>query len=328
MTAFDPLWVPILTHYRENAPQRLDRPRTEDHIRRLTPFVRQYLVAGTTGDGWEMTDQLLGEWIALLQETEVVSRDHSILFGAFGDTTEAVIRRTRLIEGALEGTPLKATYAGLTVCAPVSAEASQEDIFDHFSRIIEATHSPIAVYQLPQVVKCEIAPETLERLTQTTNRIVLFKDTSGADKVANSLCDFGDMRLLRGAEGDYATQVKPNGPYDGWLLSTANGLARELRSVADAVAGGAFGEAEEASRRLTALVEDLFAAAADLPDGNPFSNANRAVDHVFAHGPRWRKASSVLASGQHLPEEFLARVEALLSEADFEPGDGYRSKFA
>jgi dihydrodipicolinate synthase/N-acetylneuraminate lyase len=324
MTDFDPLWVPVLTHYEATPKRRLDRARTAEHLAHIAPYVRQYLIAGTTGDGWEMSDETLADWIDFTQTPGILTQDQTVLFGAFGDTTDAVIARAQMIEQALDAKPLAARYAGLTLCAPVSKTATQGEIADHFHRILAATTSPIAIYQLPQVVHCEIAPETFAALA-ASDRVTLFKDTSGADKVAASGVSTGSARLLRGAEGDYAAQMKPNGKYDGWLLSTANSLAQQLRAIADKVASGDQQSATTDSKTVSKLVVSLFAAAEGLPHGNPFSNANRAVDHILAYGQGWRNASATIASGPALPEDFLASIEALLNDAGLATNAGYIS---
>lgn len=324
MTDFDPLWVPVLTHYDATPERRLDRERTAAHLSHIAPYVRQYLIAGTTGDGWEMSDQTLADWIDLAQTPGVLTKDQTVLFGAFGDTTDAVIERAQMIERTIAAKPLAASYAGLTVCAPVSKDATQDEIAEHFRRILAATTSPIAIYQLPQVVHCEIAPDTFAMLAGS-ERITLFKDTSGEDRVAKSGVSTGTAKLLRGAEGDYAAHVKkPDGAYDGWLLSTANGLAPQLRAIADKSAAGDWKEAATASDALTKLVASLFAAADGLPFGNPFSNSNRAVDHILAYGTDFRNVPAMTASGETLPDAFLSAIEALLKEAGIETTTGYR----
>ena len=323
-SAFDPLWVPVLTHYDASPETRLDRARTAAHLRHISPHVRQYLIAGTTGDGWQMPSRVLEDWLDLARNPNVLSPEHTVLFGAFAATTEAVIARAQAIENAIGDRPPAATYAGLTVCAPIAAAATQNEIVQHFERILDATTSPIAIYQLPQVVQCEIAPETCAALAKDNPRITLFKDTSGKDAVATSGVTSGSTRLLRGAEGDYAGHLKSNGPYDGWLLSTANSLAPQLRAIAGMVAAGQQDDADAASKKLTTLVEGLFAAADGLPSGNPFSNANRAVDHIMAHGANWRTAPARLASGDQLPDSFLQRVETLLQNFGLNTQAGYR----
>lgn len=119
--------------------------------------------------------------------------------------------------------------------------------------------------------------------------------------------------------------MKPNGAYDGWLLSTANGLAPQLRSIADKVASGDQNGATAESDAVSKLVASLFAAADGLPSGNPFSNANRAVDHILAYGTDWRTAPAQIASGETLPEDFLATIETLLTGAEISTEDGYQN---
>lgn len=314
---FDLLWAPILTHY--DADGRLDAPRAAAQIASLAPHARQLLVAGTTGDGWEMTDAVLGDWLALLARG--LGDGHRVLASAFAETTEGVVARARRIEAALHGTD--APFAGLTVCAPVEAGASQERIADHLRAVLDATDAPLAVYQLPQVTGCQIAPGTLSALCAETDRIVLAKDTSGTDALTLSGLDFGPARLLRGAEASYAQHLAPEGRYDGWLLSSANGLAPALRGIAEDVATGRDEQARAASDRLSALVADLFTLAGDLPIGNPFSNANRAVDHLHAHGGDWRAQPARTASGDLLPEPFLAEVAARLENDGEMRANGY-----
>lgn len=325
MNTFDPLWVPVLTHYDAASNLRLDNERTADHLMHISPHVSQFLIAGTTGDGWEMSDEVLMDWIQFAQTPGILSPDHKVLFGAFGPTTEAVIERAKLIEEAIDAKPLSASYAGLTLCAPVAADATQAEIADHFHRILSATRSPIAIYQLPQVVHCSIAPETFSEIASSSTRVTLFKDTSGDDSVATSGVMTGSARLLRGAEGDYVAHLKPNGAYDGWLLSTANGLAPQLRTIAKLVEQGQLAEAFVASDSLSGLAASLFEAAGGLPSGNPFSNANRAVDHILAHGAAWGSASAHLVSGDVLPDDFLQSIEALLQEAGMDTTSGYRA---
>ncbi|HYJ18186.1 MAG TPA: hypothetical protein VEW72_03345 [Burkholderiales bacterium] len=57
----DRLWVPLLTHYRRQGQAvEIDPDRIAAHVSYIRPWVRQFLLAGSTGDGWEMSlEQLL-----------------------------------------------------------------------------------------------------------------------------------------------------------------------------------------------------------------------------------------------------------------------------
>lgn len=312
--ANDPLWVPLIGHY--TAPGMLHDARIRRHIGAVAPDVRQYLIAGTTGDGWAMDDDTLGQWLAVASDAATIGPAQSFIVGAFGDDAAAVIARAAMIEAHFETHPSAGHFAGLTVCAPRLPGAGQAEILAHFREILSATRAPIAIYQLPQITGCEITPETFATLARENDRIFLFKDTSGGDAVANAGLATGKARLLRGAEGDYARHLKPAGKYDGWLLSTANGFAPTLRRIANA------GD-ERLSAALTALVGELFAAAAKL-GGNAFADANRGVDHMRAYGAAWRDAPAPLRiDGSPLPTDFLAGVAAALERSGETLAGGY-----
>ena len=230
MNNFDPLWAPILTHYELADDLRLNKALIKKHMKWLEPSVKQFLVCGTTGDGWILSDKLINDWLEILTEKNFLTDQNKILFGAFGNTTKEVLHRAKLIEDYLTDHTCEASFFGLTLCAPVNEKITQNEIIKHFEKIIENTLLPISIYQLPQVVKCEIKPETLKYLKDKfKKRIVLFKDTSGEDKVIDSKIDFGDLKFLRGAEKNYFNHIKPRGKYDGFLLSTANCFGKVLR---------------------------------------------------------------------------------------------------
>ena len=312
----DPLWTPIIGHYDE---ARLDRARIQAHVAQLRPYVRQFLIGGTTGDGWQLDQALLGQWLDLIADPGLFDADHVVLVGAFGATTDEVIERARFIEERLDARPAAATFAGLTLCPPVDADASQDAIARHFEAVLAATSSPVAIYQLPQVTGCEIAPRTFAHLAAAQPRIRYFKDTSGEDRVAWAGLPTNGVRLLRGAEGHYAQQLRPAGPYHGWLLSTGNGLASELREIADLTAQGRMEQARCLSDRLAALVAELFALATPF-GGNAFADANRAADHLQAYGPAWASAPPPRRlDGSLLPFDLIAGAERALNAAGIRP---------
>ena len=204
------------------------------------------MVCGTTGDGWNLTDKLILNWLDILNDNSLIKKDNKILFGAFGKTTEDVLRRADIIERYLIKNGSSAGFFGLTLCAPVNENIKQKEIISHFKRIIENTHLPISIYQLPQVVKCKIEPETLKILKDNfQDRIQLFKDTSGEDDVVNSGINFNDLIFLRGAEENYFDHLQPHGKYDGFLLSSANCFGKILREICNNVANGNFEDAEK-----------------------------------------------------------------------------------
>ncbi len=108
--------------------------------------------------------------------------------------------------------------------------------------------------------------------------------TSGNDRVAKSQFNFEGVFLVRGAEGDYARWPKSaGGPYDGFLLSTANVFARELDALLRFLDEGRRDQAQVLADRVSRVVESCFACVHGFPTGNAFTNANKILDHLMAH---------------------------------------------
>ncbi|MBO0904274.1 dihydrodipicolinate synthase family protein [Jiella sonneratiae] len=322
----DALFVPVLTHYAPGAAGTVDLARMLAHIRHIRPQVRQVMLAGSTGDGWELDDAAFDALIDLAASPEIAALDLSLLFGALRPTTDAVIARLERLEQRLGQDPaLARRVAGAVVCPPVDREASQAAILSHYDAVFAACRLPIAVYQLPQVTLCRIEPETMARLSQSP-RVPLFKDSSGEDLVAKSGLGFAEVALVRGAEGGYVEALKPAGPYDGWLLSTGNALADPLRRLLALKAEGRGEEADALSADLSQAVAAIFAAAKDEGGANAFSNANRAMDHIAAHGRHWPEAPLPLKVDGTALSERLVRAAADLAGA-FLPvgGAGYQT---
>jgi 4-hydroxy-tetrahydrodipicolinate synthase len=48
------LWCPPLTHYTDDG--NIDLERMAAHLGHMSRWIKTYLVPGTTGDGWKMTE--------------------------------------------------------------------------------------------------------------------------------------------------------------------------------------------------------------------------------------------------------------------------------
>ena len=315
MNNFHPLWAPILTHYELADNLRLNKALIKKHMKWLEPSVKQFLVCGTTGDGWIISDKLINDWPEILTGKNFLTDQNKILFGAFGNTTKEVLHRAKLIEDYLTDHTCEASFFGLTLCAPVNEKITQNEIIKHFEKIIENTLLPISIYQLPQVVKCEIKPETLKYLKDKfKKRIVLFKDTSDEDKVIDSKIDFGDLKFLRGAEKNYFNHIKPRGKYDGFLLSTANCFGKVLREILKEVEENNFEKAENLSKKLSDIIRVSFDKGEKLNFGNPFSNVNKAFLHVIFNKEKFNDLNCKTCFKNNIPGDFLTYANGLLVE--------------
>lgn len=324
------LWCPLLTHYRSDG--AIDRERMAAHLQHLSPCVKGFLIPGSTGDGWEMSDAEIRQLLEIGVE-ECKRLDLNLLIGVLKNDAREVLKTmaqtvqwlgSRTNGRSVEDSLAQAKVCGFTVCAPRGKELSQEEIETALVSVLEMG-LPIAVYQLPQITQNEIGPELASSLAQRFANFILFKDTSGADRVVVSERSLEGVFTVRGAEGDYARWLNTaGGPYHGFLLSTANCFARELHQIIDDISEKRMDTARQMAARLTSVVAEVFQLVNSVPEGNPFANGNKAIDHFFAQGPRAAEISPPrLHAGSRLPLEVIRATGEALSRHGLMPNKGY-----
>lgn len=320
------LWCPIISHYDERG--NFDEERFSAHIAALSPYVGGYLAPGSTGDGWEMEESEALELVDLLRG--LMGRyDRMLLMGVLktgrGDAARAAetLKVRYGYQGKLEDLKEQG-MCGITVTPPKGSELPQEVIREELSSLL-SVGLPAALYQLPQITENRMSPETVSSLAAEYPNFYLFKDTSGEDHVALDGELPEDLFLVRGAEGDYYRRLEgAGGPYDGFLLSTANSFPAELSRIIEAVEWRDVEQAKQLSDRLSSVVGKAFSIVQRLPFGNPFANANKVVDHFMAHGGGWKKAACPMThSGEVMPDVIVERTAELLQEYRLIPERGY-----
>ena len=325
-----PLWCPSLTHF--DASRRIDLQRMEAHLTWMMPHVKGYLVPGSTGDGWDLDDT----------ETETVvrfaidmarKRGVSLLLGALRkstadvkDSIEKFLDILRSLTGKADplASLVAAGVSGFTVCPPAGKDLDQATIGAALEIILDKG-LPVALYQLPQVTGNEATPETFARLVDRYPNLILFKDSSGADGIALSGVDARGVFLVRGAEGNYAKWLKAGGgAYDGFLLSTANSFPAELRAVVGGIREGRLDEATRLSTALSGAVAEVFTLVGEIPCGNAFTNANKAIEHFMAFGSAAaERQGPMLHGGIRIPAGILSATSDILHRYGLMPQKGY-----
>ena len=326
------LWCPPVTHYVDDG--SVDIARMAAHWRSMSAYVGGFLVPGSTGEGWDMAEAEVDALVDLAIGL-AVGLDTRLLIGVLQVDAETMIRRVDAIVADLRArtglhNPFQALKAchvvGFTICPPRGAALTQDQIRDALAQVLDLG-IPIALYQLPQITQNEVSAATFADLATRYPNLIMFKDTSGQDRVPLSDGGASGVFLVRGAERDYAKWLDATGGcYHGFLLSTANGFARELREVIDLAVSGQVEAAQRLSRRLTAAVDACFDAVSDLPYGNPFASANKAIYHHMAYGARAvDMAAPLLHSTRRLPEGVVRTIGEILREHSLVPPIGYLS---
>ena len=324
------LWCPPLTHF--SHPGRLDEERIRRHWQHLSPYVKGVLVPGSTGEGWEMSDedirQLLEVTLDITKATDirvlvgVLKTDVSGMLECIDATLAYLKQRTGI--NCTEEALLESNVVGFTVCPPKGSHLSQSTLADALAEVARRG-LPLAVYQLPQVTENELTAGTLQDLAAQFPGFYLFKDTSGTDRVGLSDLDLHGVFLVRGAEGDYHRWLlSAGGPYHGYLLSTANVFAAQLAAIQSMLEEGRHAEAAAISGRISRVTEGCFERVAGFPSGNAFTNANKALDHLMAYGEEGlRRDPPLLYSGVRLPIKFIKHAADLLLREGLFPVHGY-----
>lgn len=312
------LWCPSLTHF--SAAAQFDVQRIRAHVTAMSPWIGGLLVPGSTGEGWEMTDDDIEQLLKITFDI-AHSLNLPVLIGVLKTSTDNVISGIQRLHQFSQ----HPCFAGFTVCPPQGEQLTQPEILAGLRSVFD-TGYPIALYQLPQVTRNEVSPETVQWLAANYHNLILFKDTSGHDRVATSGVDLQGVFLVRGAEaGGYAHWLKESGgAYDGFLLSTANVFAKELATMIQLAEAGQIDEARARSTRLETLVQQTFDSVISIPAGNPFTNANKVLDHIRAYGESFHiQPAPLLYSGVSLPWEPIAQAHERLKEWQQAPLTGY-----
>jgi dihydrodipicolinate synthase/N-acetylneuraminate lyase len=327
------LWCPPLAHYDSSG--AIDAARMAAHLNHLALFARGFLIPGSTGDGWELTLAERRQVLEIGIEQARCLNAHLLIGALHPDPCETLnlIRTDIDWLKSRSGEPdalkalAKAHVCGFTICPQRGQQLTQDQIGQSVASILELG-LPTAIYQLPQVTLNEIGPDLAADLARRYQNFIFFKDTSGSDVVALSGKNLAGIFAARGAEGDYARWLKAaGGPYDGFLLSSANCFARELHRIIDHVSAGRVAAARQLSQRVATAISEIFALAANLPHGNPFANGNKAFDHFFAHGPGARDLPPPrLHVGIALPPELIHSAEQILLREKLMPAKGYLSR--
>jgi dihydrodipicolinate synthase/N-acetylneuraminate lyase len=324
------LWCPPLTHYKDDG--TIDFERMAAHLAQLVPWVKGYLIPGSTGDGWELDEQ---QTLGLVEFAAKQGRKHGItaLLGVLRtgpaatkeaiQTMVSVLQRLTAVNDVMTCLHV-ASVCGFAICPPAGKTLSQDTIYEGLAEVMDMG-LPTALYQLPQVTENEVAPETFERLVENYPNLIFFNDSSGEDRVATSDVDKGGIFLVRAAEGDYARRLKDaNGAYDGFLLSTANCFADTVSAIIEHVERGDLQSAGAISDTLSRAFQEVFGLVQPLSYGNAFANANKAIDHFKAFGPRARqKEGPMLHARVRLPERIISGTGAILTSYGLMPEKGY-----
>lgn len=159
---------PVATPLQAN--EDLDLPRLRWYIDRLiNEGVTGIFVLGTNSEFYAFDEAEKQAIIATA--VEHVNKRVPVYAGTGAETTREVIRLTKMAER--EGAD------GVSIITPYFIIPTQQEIYDHYRRIAEATALPVILYNNPATCGgVKIDPETVARLAELPT-ITAIKDSSG-----------------------------------------------------------------------------------------------------------------------------------------------------
>ena len=221
----------------------LDTGRMRRHLDSLSGSVQGLLVPGSTGDGWQLGDAEVRELLSFLLP-EARTRGMAVLIGVLEADSAAMLASLRDTSAWLRGLSAAESDEAALIAAGVCS-------FTVCPPAGAALSQQEIRDALDQVLATGL-PMALYQLPQVTQNEMSPETVAGLAQRHPNFLYFKDTS---GAEGH---------------------CSRHLASQRG-------NRAEQISQHLAAVVETVFAAAAQLPFGNAFTNANKAIDHFMAH---------------------------------------------
>jgi 4-hydroxy-tetrahydrodipicolinate synthase len=239
MLKLEGLVVPLITPL--NSDETLDESGLErmiDYV--ITGGVSGIFVLGSSGEFFSLDDRTKERLVRAARS--YIGDRVSLLVGI----SEAATRRTiqqgkRLVQLGADG---------LVVTAPYYYPHPPAELVPHFLTIARAFDAPTILYNIPQMVKVSLDPETVQRLAEEPS-IIGIKDSAGDMSVFEQYLKIPNFSVTQGAETTAAQSVLMGAA--GLVVGMANVAPRLCRAMFDAAKAGDGATAQAYQEQLMAL---------------------------------------------------------------------------
>ena len=203
---------------------------------------------GTTGESPTLSHS---EHEKVIAETiQIVAGRAKVMAGTGSNSTDEAISLTKW--AASEGAD-----ATLQV-APYYNKPTQEGFYQHYRAIAEAVELPICVYNIPGRTGKNIEPETIARMAEFDN-IVMVKEATGSLDQASQILAMTDLTLLSGDDTLTLPLLSIGG--EGVVSVVGNIVPADMLALVHAFQQGDVAKAQEWHYKLFPLCSDLLSLA-------------------------------------------------------------------
>ena len=249
---------------------------------------------GTNGEGYALSGMEKKQVLECV--IEKADRRVPVYAGTGCITTRETIAQSLMAEAA--GADV------LSLVTPSFAQASQNELYEHYKTIAESAHLPIVLYNIPARTGNALAPETVARLSMIDN-IVGVKDSSGSFEnilaylEAGKSRKSGDFATLSGNDSLILKTLQAGG--SGAVAGCANVYPRTMVSIYEHFVSGDLTAAETAQ-------ESIASFRACFKFGNPNTIVKTAV-RLLGHDVGFCRRPF-----HQLSDEGIAALQAVLAE--------------
>ena len=249
---------------------------------------------GTNGEGYALSGMEKKQVLECV--IEKTDRRVSVYAGTGCITTRETIAQSLMAEAA--GADV------LSLVTPSFAQASQNELYEHYKTIAESVHLPIVLYNIPARTGNALAPETVAKLSMIDN-IVGVKDSSGSFEnilaylEAGKSRKSGDFATLSGNDSLILKTLQAGG--SGAVAGCANVYPRTMVSIYEHFLRGDLTAAETAQ-------ESIASFRACFKFGNPNTIVKTAV-RLLGHDVGFCRRPF-----HQLSDEGIAALKAVLAE--------------
>ena len=240
---FAGLSVAIVTPFKDGG--KVDVERLKEQIEfQLAAGTNCIVPCGTTGESPTLTHP---EHERVISETiQCVAGRAKVMAGTGSNSTNEAIS---LSEWAMK----EGADATLQV-APYYNKPSQEGFYQHFRAIAEAVDVPHCIYNIPGRTGKNIEPETIARIADCKN-MVMVKEATGSLDQASQVLALTDLTLLSGDDSLTLPLLSIGG--EGVVSVVGNIVPQDMIAMVNAFRGGDAAEAQRMHMQLFPLCRDL-----------------------------------------------------------------------
>ena len=154
---------------------------------------------------------------------------------------------------------------GLLCVTPYYNKATQKGLIEHYTKISDAVHTPIILYNVPSRTGCNLQPETIAYLAKNTENVRAVKAASGnISQIAKVKALAGDKIDLYSGNDDQIVPILSLGGI-GVISVLSNVAPRQTHEICQAWFDGEVEKSARLQLEAIDMIEALFCEVNPIP---------------------------------------------------------------